>query len=52
MLTKQQVWLIVAADHAWDESSNYFQDLKVSVTDAQSHDLDDQTRYCPDAVIE
>jgi hypothetical protein len=52
MLIKQQVWLIVAADHAWDDSSKCFQALKVSVSDAQSHDLDDQTRYCPDTVLE
>jgi hypothetical protein len=44
MLIKQQVWLIVAADHAWDESSKCFQAFKVSETNEQSHDLDDQTR--------
>jgi hypothetical protein len=43
MLIKQQVWLIVAAEHALDESSKSFQALKVSATDAQSNDLNDQT---------
>jgi hypothetical protein len=52
MLIKQQVWLIVAADYDWEESSKCFQALKVSVTDAQSCDMDYQTRYCSDTVLE